>query len=120
MAISTTTGSGTPVTLLTSSGAGIALPANTSTSLLQTASVTVPGTGHTVVFLGRTLASQNDTLQVDISIDGTSVYNDIAGQQIIVKTVLASGSHTVTFTAYALNGADTMLAAGLIAIDLGL
>lgn len=120
MAAVTSTGTGTPTTLLVSSAASVALPHDTSTSLFQAANATVTGAGHTCVIIGRTSAAQNDIAQVDISVDGTSVYNDVAGQQIIVKTVLAPGSHTITYTAYALNTDNTMLAAGLVVLDLGL
>lgn len=120
MAATTTTGSGTPTTILVSSAASVALPVNTSTSLLQTSSVTVTGTGHTVAIIGRTAADFPDFVQVDISVDGTSIYNDHGGQQIVVKQVLSTGPHTITFTGYAFNQNCTMFAAGLMMIDLGL
>jgi hypothetical protein len=118
--ISTTTGSGTPVSLLVATAVGVPLPQNASTSLFQAASEVVTGTGHTVLFFGRSNAAQNDIAQVDISVDGVSIYNDSAGQQIVAKAVLSPGSHTVAFTAYALNTDNTMQAASLVALDLGL
>lgn len=116
----TNTGSGTPTSLLVSTAATVPLPQNTSTSLFQTSSATVTGSGHTVAFIGRSVADLPLYVQVDISVDGTSIYNDHAGQQIVVKQVLSSGAHTVTFTAYAFNQACNMVAAGLMLLDLGL
>ena len=117
---STSTGTGTTTSLLVSSGANIALPVNTSVNLFQNTTTTITGSGHTAAFIGRTAADFPLFIQVDISIDGVSVYNEHAGQQIVVKQVLASGSHAITFTAWALNQACTMLAAGLMILDLGL
>lgn len=117
---STSTGSGTPTSLLVSTATSVALSQDTSTSLFQTTNATVTGSGHTCVFIGRTTADVNLYVQVDISVDGVSVYSDHAGQQIVVKQVLSAGSHTVTFTAYAFNKACNMLVAGLMLLDLGL
>jgi hypothetical protein len=44
----------------------------------------------------------------------------VAGQQIVVKLPLSTGSHTITFNAYALNTDATMNVAGLMVLDLGL
>lgn len=117
---STSTGSGTPTSLLVSTAASVALPQDTSTSLLQGASATVTATGHTCVFIGRTVADLPLYVNVDISVDGTSIYNDHAGQQIVVKAPLTAGSHTVTFTAYAFNQVCNISAAGLMLLDIGL
>jgi len=116
----TSTGSGTPTTLLVSTAASVPLPVNTSTNLFQGATTTIVGTGHTVAIIGRTVADLPLYVQVDISIDGTSVYNDHAGQQIVVKQVLTAASHTITFTATAFNQACNISAAGLMILDLGL
>lgn len=120
MAITTVTGTATPTSLLVSQAVSVALPVNTSTNLFQNATTTITGSGHTVALIGRTAADFPLYVQIDISVDGTSVYNDHAGQQIVVKQALTAGSHTITFTATALNQACNILAAGLMAIDLGL
>lgn len=120
MSITTSTGSGTPTTLLVSTAASVALPQDTSTSLFQAASASVTGTGRTCAVIGRTTADFPLYVQVDISVDGTSIYNDHAGQQIVVKLPLTAASHTVTFTAYAFNQPCNMTTAGLMILDLGL
>jgi len=118
--VSTSTGSGTPVSLLVSSAANVALPENTSVNLFQGTTTTITASGHTLALIGRTNADFPLYVQVDISVDGVSIYNDHAGQQIVVKQALSAGSHTITFTALALNQNCNMNAAGLMILDLGL
>lgn len=116
----TVTGSGTPTSLLVSTAANIPLPQDTSTSLFQAANATVTASGHTCVMIGRTVADLPLYVNVDISVDGTSVYNDHAGQQIVVKLPMITGSHTITFTAYAFNKPCNISVAGLMILDLGM
>jgi hypothetical protein len=116
----TTTGSGTPASLLVSKATSVSLPANASTSLFQNSSATVTGSGHTCLFLGRTDSSANDFVQISINVDGTDIFDGSAGDQIVVSYVLSSGSHTITFNAFALNSSATMTVASLSIVDTGL
>jgi hypothetical protein len=59
VAITTTTGTATPVTLLVSTATSVSLLANTTTSLFQAASATITGSGHTAVIIGRTSSTAN-------------------------------------------------------------
>lgn len=122
MAVATNTGSVATKTLLVSTGTSIlvTVPVNTSASLFQTANATVTGSGTTVLFLGRVISNSDSNCQVDISIDGVSIYSGSSGQQIIARATLPLGSHTVTYTAFALNSDVTVTTAGLTVIDLGL
>lgn len=122
MAVTTSTGSAATKTLLVSTGssANIAVPVNTSASLFQAANATITGSGTTALFLGRVISNSDQNCQVDISIDGVSIYSGSSGQQIIARAALSLGSHTVTYTAFALNGDITVMVAGLTVIDLGL
>jgi hypothetical protein len=120
MAAVTATGSSPTTTKVVSSGASLLVPVNTSASLLQTTSVSITGSGTTMLFLGRVSSTNDPFFQVDISVDGVSIYNDQSGQQIIARTSLATGAHTVTFTGYALNQDITANKFGLTIIDLGL
>jgi hypothetical protein len=120
MAATTSTGSSPTTTKIVSSGTSLSVPVNTSASLLQTASVSITGSGTTVLFLGRVSTTNDPFFQVDISIDGVSIYNDQGGQQIIARAPLTTGAHTVTFTGYALNQNITVNKFGLTVIDLGL
>lgn len=123
MAITTTVGSVAPTTLVVSTASNVALTQNATTDLLQTGAVTISGAGHTVLFLARTQtnnATLDNQCQVNLLVDGTTVLTDIAGDQIIYKQVLATGSHTVDFNAFSFVSGLTILAAGLTVIDLGL
>lgn len=122
MAVVTNTGSAATKTLLVSTGSSVTIPVtvNTSSSLFQAANATVTGSGTTALFLGRVISNSDQNCQVDISVDGVSIYSGSSGQQIIARAVLPVGSHTVTYTAYALNSSITVTTAGLTIIDLGL
>lgn len=120
MAVTTVTGSAATTTLLVSTGTAISVPVDTSVSLLQTADVAITGSGTTVLFLGRVASDNNDNCQVELDVDGTVIFAGASGDQIIAKAVLTAASHTVTYTAYALNADVAISVAGLTAIDLGL
>lgn len=123
MASVTSTGIGSPTSLVVSTATSVALQQNATTDLFQSGAVTVTGSGHTVLFLARTLLTNstlNDQCQVNIVVDGTIVFTDIAGDQIIYRQVLSSGSHTVDFNVYCFASGVTMSAAGLTVLDLGL
>ena len=116
----TVTGSGTVVTKMVSTGTNLIIPQNQTTSLLQSATVSITGSSTLVLFLGRVATTNDDSCQVSITVDGTEVYNDAAGMQIIMRLPLTVGSHTVKFEAFGLANDITAYAFGLTAIDLGL
>lgn len=120
MAVSTITGSAATTTLLVSTATSITIPVNTSASLLQTASVTLTGTGTTVLFLGRVASNNDGNCQVELVVDGTVIFSGASGEQIIARSTLTSGTHALTYTAYALNSDVNVTVAGLTAINLGL
>lgn len=120
MAVTTVTGSAATATLLVSTGGGVTALVNSSTSLLQAANVTITSSGATVLFLGRVISDSDDNCQVEIAVDGTVIYSGSSGMQIIARATLTAASHTVTYTAYALNADVNVSVAGLTVIDLGL
>jgi hypothetical protein len=120
MAISTTTGSGTLTTLLVSTGTDLVVPENESVSLLQNESVTITGSGTNVLFLGRVSTTDDGQCQANLTVDSTTIYSDATGQQIIARLALGAGSHTITFTAFALSNDVTANVFGLTIVDLGL
>lgn len=122
MAVTTSTGSAATKTLLVSTGTSIlvSVPVNTSASLFQAANATITGSGTTALFLGRVVSNSDANCQVEIDIDGVPIFSGSSGQQIIARATLPLGSHTVTYTAFALNSDVTVTVAGLTIIDLGL
>lgn len=120
MSTSTITGSGNLTTLMLSTGTNLVVPQFQYVSLLQSTDVTITGSGTTVLLLGRVETTNNAQCSVEISVDGTTVYTDGAGLQIIMRLPLTTGSHVVEFKAFGL--ANDILAEvfGLTAIDLGL
>lgn len=123
MAGVTTTGAGTTTTLVVSSVTNVAMTQNATTDLFQSGAVTVNAPGHTVLILARTQISNatlNNQCQVNIVVDGTTVFTDIAGGQIIYRQPLSAGSHTIDFNVYSFVSGLTMTVAGFTAIDLGL
>lgn len=120
MAIATTTGSATTTTLLVSTGTSITVPVNSSVSLLQATNATITSVGTTVLFLGRVASDNDANCQVELTVDGTVIFAGSSGDQIIARSTLLTGTHTVTYTAYALNSDVVVTVAGLTAIDLGL
>lgn len=125
MAITTTTGTVTPTTLLVSSASNVTLTADAYTSLLSSDPVTIAGSGHTVSFIGTTDADDNDFVQVLLVVDEglpgeMIIVDDASGRQITVRVTLSAGNHTVAFRAYSLGSPHTMRTAGVTALDLGL
>lgn len=121
MAATTATGTAATTTLLVSTGSSpFSVPINTSVSLFQSANATITGSGKTALFLGRVVSNSDANCQVEIDVDGTPIFSGSSGQQIIARAVLGVGSHTVTYTAFALNSDVTVSIAGLTIIDLGL
>ena len=120
MATVTNAGTGTLTTLMVSTGSSLVLPQFQSTSLLQNSSVTVSGSGHTVLFLGRVETTNNGQCQVEIDVDDVAVYGGAAGENIIARMVLSSGSHTIKFSAFALSNDVEAEVFGLTIVDLGL
>lgn len=120
MSTTTITGSGTLVTRMLSTGTNLVVPQFAYVSLLQNANVTITGNGTTVLLLGRVETTNDAQCSVEINVDGTNVYTDSSGVQIILRLPLTAGSHTVEFRAFGL--ANDVLAEvfGLTAIDLGL
>lgn len=119
MPIVTNVGAATTTTLLVSAGT-TTIAANSSASLLQAANVNVTGSGTTVLFMGRVKSNDDNDCQVELNVDGVTIFAGSSGEQIIAHVTLSVGSHTVTYTAFALNNDVIVTAAGLIAIDLGL
>lgn len=120
MSTVTTTGSGTLTTLMVSTGTNLVIPQYQTVSLLQSASATITGSGTTVLLLGRVETSHNDACEVIVTVDGNTLLDTSAGEQIILRLPLSVGSHTVEFTAFAVANDVTAEVFGLTAIDLGL
>jgi len=103
-----------------SSGTNLVVPQFQYVSLLQSTDVTITASGTTVLLLGRVETTNDAQCSVEVSVDGTNVYTDGAGLQIILKLPLTAGSHTVVFRAFGLANDITAEVFGLTAIDLGL
>lgn len=120
MTATTTSGSGTVAALVNSAGININLPANVSTSLLQSGAVTVTGSGHSALFLGEFDPGPMSSVVVSIVVDGNPVYSNVNGQPFTFRMVLSAGSHTIDYVGVSSGSPQTMPTANLTVLDLGI
>ena len=118
--VATTSGTGTPTTLLVSTVTNVALTEFASTSLFTSDPVTVTGSGHTVAFFCRAASTDDSSVVINVLVDGVTLISGSSGDPLNAPMVLSAGSHTIAFQAFALDTGITVNVATMFLIDLGL
>jgi hypothetical protein len=108
------------MTAMVLSSTAVSLTAGADTTLLSPDPSTITGNGHSFTITAYSASTSDATTQISVLIDGAVVATGVAGSLLTAITVIAAGSHTVSYRAYAFNAGTKMTSASLVIHDLGM